>query len=372
MTRLLIDDREYSGIPYTRENLGLVERGGPGSGHHGHRGRPGKVGGSLPSKGVLSGYTYEYEIRGDETYTKHKTDSLEEAVRIGSQNPLGRLEARSPDGGLWFSMAFPGTEGTGGYTLDEIDIEREAEVVVEVFEHFMEVFSDPENLAWLEAMDLGGANIIKSVERYLRFREEGQFADDSDNLLARRQWAAGMNIVMTNRDDNVGAGSSGVNSYSAKVFWNPVTLDPEKSVLSGDRGFRFGVDPIYVLMHELHHAFGSGSELDDLSDALAADYYLNNREFLERDDLDKGMEQRLAMIANAGTRRAQGDFKEGILRARAATGWLYSRHPDYFQQKLEERRAYANDETDEYSYFSPWHGDLDKWEGQMKRWAQGV
>jgi len=27
----------------------LVERGGPGSGHHGHKGRPGKVGGSLPS-----------------------------------------------------------------------------------------------------------------------------------------------------------------------------------------------------------------------------------------------------------------------------------------------------------------------------------
>jgi len=29
----------------------IIERGGPGSGHHGHKGRPGEVGGSLPSNG---------------------------------------------------------------------------------------------------------------------------------------------------------------------------------------------------------------------------------------------------------------------------------------------------------------------------------
>jgi len=32
--------------------LGLLERGGPGSGHHGHAGRQGKVGGSQPGKGT--------------------------------------------------------------------------------------------------------------------------------------------------------------------------------------------------------------------------------------------------------------------------------------------------------------------------------
>jgi len=30
-------------------NRTLTMRGGPGSGHHGHKGRPGEVGGSLPS-----------------------------------------------------------------------------------------------------------------------------------------------------------------------------------------------------------------------------------------------------------------------------------------------------------------------------------
>jgi hypothetical protein len=33
---------------------GFIERGGPGSGHHGHRGRPGKVGGSLPRESGLT------------------------------------------------------------------------------------------------------------------------------------------------------------------------------------------------------------------------------------------------------------------------------------------------------------------------------
>ena len=48
--------------------LALLERGGPGSGHHGHAGRPGKVGGSLPS-GVM-GYR---KIPFDRTYATGPT-----------------------------------------------------------------------------------------------------------------------------------------------------------------------------------------------------------------------------------------------------------------------------------------------------------
>lgn len=39
-------------IERTADALVGVLRGGPGSGHHGHRGRPGKVGGSLPDTGT--------------------------------------------------------------------------------------------------------------------------------------------------------------------------------------------------------------------------------------------------------------------------------------------------------------------------------
>ncbi|NIM22467.1 MAG: hypothetical protein GTN64_08665 [Candidatus Latescibacteria bacterium] len=42
------DDPDISGIST------LQERGGPGSGHHGHRGRPGEIGGSLPSGAVAA------------------------------------------------------------------------------------------------------------------------------------------------------------------------------------------------------------------------------------------------------------------------------------------------------------------------------
>ncbi|NIM22468.1 MAG: hypothetical protein GTN64_08670 [Candidatus Latescibacteria bacterium] len=37
-------------VEETTQEIETIIRGGPGSGHHGHRGRPGKVGGSLPSK----------------------------------------------------------------------------------------------------------------------------------------------------------------------------------------------------------------------------------------------------------------------------------------------------------------------------------
>ena len=39
-------------INKTSEELAeVIERGGPGSGHHGHAGRPGEVGGSQPKVG---------------------------------------------------------------------------------------------------------------------------------------------------------------------------------------------------------------------------------------------------------------------------------------------------------------------------------
>jgi hypothetical protein len=59
-----IDDSQLF-EPYAFENLEIVERGGPGSGHHGHKGRPEEVGGSLPSK---YGQHYQTNRPGLETY----------------------------------------------------------------------------------------------------------------------------------------------------------------------------------------------------------------------------------------------------------------------------------------------------------------
>lgn len=59
--------RELDGMAQDFQPVAITVRikGGPGSGHHGHRGRPGKVGGSLPGKGVLSLGTVSAETRAD-------------------------------------------------------------------------------------------------------------------------------------------------------------------------------------------------------------------------------------------------------------------------------------------------------------------
>jgi hypothetical protein len=51
---LALEPIEFEPIDMEGESIEVV-RGGPGSGHHGHKGRPGEVGGSTPSgEGVLS------------------------------------------------------------------------------------------------------------------------------------------------------------------------------------------------------------------------------------------------------------------------------------------------------------------------------
>jgi hypothetical protein len=43
----------------------LLLEGGPGSGHFGHKGRPGKRGGSLPGGGTVSAYIEKIRVEGD-------------------------------------------------------------------------------------------------------------------------------------------------------------------------------------------------------------------------------------------------------------------------------------------------------------------
>ena len=59
----------------------IVERGGPGSGHHGHEGRPGEVGGSLPS-GASGGKPRTRRIRPEWEGLMDKLESLK-GVKLG-------------------------------------------------------------------------------------------------------------------------------------------------------------------------------------------------------------------------------------------------------------------------------------------------
>lgn len=54
---LMLDAKSFPALVVI-DNDPIVERGGPGSGHHGHKGRPGEVGGSLPSGAGLPKVEY--------------------------------------------------------------------------------------------------------------------------------------------------------------------------------------------------------------------------------------------------------------------------------------------------------------------------
>jgi len=338
----------------------LEERGGEGSGHHGHRGRPGKVGGSLPGKGISNLRFQVRPIGGEVTLV----DGLEEAVAMGG----GRVEYIDPYRKMWALYMWSDELEDRGFSLDEIDLAREIEIALEVHDYFLELINNPANAKAIEAMDRDGDQLLRIVQKWMEERE----GFDIDNPFLRRQYGPSMNIVLTNNDDRVGAGSSQTGTKAAKVFWQPVTLDPEKQVLQADRGtFAFTGSPIYVLVHEMHHGFGSGSELDPFSSVVAADFYLNNRDYMTP-GLEKGMLTELAQTLSGGQRRAAGEFKEYTLRDRAAMGWLYSRHSDYFDTIMDSYQTYWD--TGDHSY-EPARGwfvktDIDAQRKKLAQWAK--
>lgn len=61
-----------------------MSKGGPGSGHHGHRGRPGKRGGSLPGKGESPGYDKNAAVLEDNWFGPAGDEWEEEVYSDGT------------------------------------------------------------------------------------------------------------------------------------------------------------------------------------------------------------------------------------------------------------------------------------------------
>jgi len=89
-----ITKRKAEELLETRSLVTLVFRGGPGSGHHRHRGRPGKVGGSLPGEGI-GPITITVERPVDETKTGLWLRGKEYLKKYGAKH--------DPDAGWYFS-----------------------------------------------------------------------------------------------------------------------------------------------------------------------------------------------------------------------------------------------------------------------------
>jgi len=106
-TVLTIEDGPFLFVPDEE----FIERGGPGSGHHGHAGRPGEVGGSEPGEGgggirgegksyrggtftPLSGLELESFARMVDPNNK-----MDPATSIGWESPRGKFPMRDPETG---------------------------------------------------------------------------------------------------------------------------------------------------------------------------------------------------------------------------------------------------------------------------------
>jgi len=341
-----------------------VERGGPGSGHFGHAGRPGEVGGSLPSGEVAEearpsramgdwgeGTRFKAKPRGAFEYQSY--GSYQEAAEASAHDVM----VEDPTRGLYFITIVQGADYSG--LPEGVDYEAETRRCLDVYDHLDSILRDPANANWLATSDRDGAWMRDRALRYAaEVAEPGTIWRDRPRM--------GMNIVYTNNHESAGAGSAG--DWGGKVFWVPTTIPFEESALAETTSFAFGCSPVYVTIHELHHAWGSGSELDVFSTVVAADYYLNHPDLLS-EGVERAMVHDLGAEYWTGTQRASGHLAEGRLESRRAMGWFYSRHSDYVNAIFARRAADVASGTDNYDRIANEWWDNQGAQERLTQWA---
>ena len=150
---------------------------------------------------------------------------------------------------------------------------------------------------------------------------------------------ASLNIIMTADKSNAGAGSGGPGS--ARVFWTPYSL-PNREARLENYATSLGVDPIYVLAHELHHAYGHGSELDNASDVAAVAAHLKTGMKFNRKPAESYVFNQVAVLQyNIG--------KDGKLDARAnAAGrrlrYLHKKFPEQLKKAAMDNVVHSEEE----------------------------
>jgi hypothetical protein len=151
------------------------------------------------------------------------------------------------------------------------------------------------------------------------------------------------------------------------VFWQPLSIAEEDAAL-GEASFNFGLSPAYVQFHEMHHGFGSDTELDRFSDLISLDFYMRRYEdlpgYMQAAVVDKAFQ-----TYYWGTGRLSGRWRETRLASRRASAWLYNRYPEFYGQAIEERRAYVADDSGDVPY-SYWLDDPDTSGGRLRRWSR--
>lgn len=100
----VLDDEGMHWISKKKKSKAIIrKKGGPGSGHHGHRGRPGEVGGSLPDESIPDGSGL---LPGVVTGLSREIDPN---LRQAFLNELGHYTyVQDPESPVWKGFAYSG------------------------------------------------------------------------------------------------------------------------------------------------------------------------------------------------------------------------------------------------------------------------
>lgn len=219
---------------------------------------------------------------------------------------------------------------------DNINYNEELSRVGHTKQFVEEMLTDPANHDFFAYIDDAGVAMMEVAGRDLG-TQEGVFR------------GVGANIIFTHNTDDVGAGSGGTGSM--RVFYAPYQARP-RATQEYMRG-GLGVDPLFVTVHELHHALGSHTELDVFSDvmAIATHYSLGNE--LAPKNVNYTM---FGMFTAARSRAVPSKdcptWPHYVRRQRAGLRWLYDNFPKQFKD----------------SYDANWGGGWEGMERRIKGW----
>jgi hypothetical protein len=237
----------------------------------------------------------------------------------------------SPGGGIQLGRPMPGMsiktdkDGiTGEGKIDEhtnlsyLSISKHNNITPEQIDGEHELSAIKETMKQARAFWSDQSPDAKAIRKTDRITEAGD----------ARTTPVSLNVIMTGDKSNLGAGSGGPGS--AKVFWNPYS-NPDR-----DNSMGLGVDPIYVLGHEVHHAFGHDSELDHSSDVVAAMTHLASGLKYGTKPLGSYLYSQVAMLTVSSGARANAAGRR--LR------YLHKKFPNELKKALFDERAVQSEQ----------------------------
>lgn len=270
----------------------------PGHEFHGNQWTDGT--GSLPE--IQRGRMIEHE---DESYVDSK------GVR---SPPAGKSKIGEVTWYWRFREEFSNAPPSATITASDVDMEYERHAAKAAIEASDEFWAD----------NSADARAVRAHD------EAGE-----DPLPAAKR-AVSITTIFTMNPADYGAGSGGTGS--AKVFWGPYSAENRQRRLTSPNGYdasrSMGVDPIYVLAHEYHHALGYGSELDLSSEVAAVAGHFR-----------AGVPSPAAVQDTLFSLRANMDRKAVYGQA---LHYLRAKYPKAFEREAKKQFSYEPDDDQSY------------------------